>query len=269
VLDLHASDHAGDEYPAIVWSDKQAIELRDRAEAEGRNSRDPRVPLDFTFLPDLRDAITRHPTWMDDGCIPPADSVVELLTRLNRVRRKVAHHRPVTDDDLATCRAVSDSILTSIGRAHPDSVQDFLADRWVDQVAELFRVATQVVQSPSVPERGSVSEPERRTAAVAALETQLTGIEQALDALTRLVIPPQRALVHERAIKALFVWRDALRDYVAVARRPGLTVKEAEAGLSVYEGALAEVGRLRREIEALRVGWSPDAVPSSEHGDPH
>lgn len=192
LLDLHGSEHAGDEYIDQLWPESAIAELRDWAAAEGRSTDDPRVLLDFTFLPQLRDAIVARAAWIADGCIPEASPFSETLTSRNRVRRKVAHHRPIGEEDLRTCRDAAQAVLGPIGRAHPELAADFLVDRWEEQVAEIFTTSARTVQSPVVPEQGSMSERRRRAATVAALQTQLAGLESALDRMGQLVVPAQR-----------------------------------------------------------------------------
>ena len=222
LLDLHASERAGEGYIDQLWPDVVA-KLRDRAAIEGRSPDDSRALLDFTFLPQLRDSIVARVGWMNDGCISEMTSFSDLLTRMNSVRRMVAHHRPIGDEDLRTCQETAQVVLGPIGRVHPELAGDYLVDRWEEQVAEIFATAARTVQSPMLPEQGSVSERRRRAAAVAALETQLAGIESALDRMRQLVVPAQRGDLHGRAVAALDRWRDGLRRLLGVAADPELT----------------------------------------------
>lgn len=260
LLDLHASAHAGDEYIDQLWPESAIAELRDRAAAEGRSTDDPRALLDFTFLPQLRDVIVAQAAWMHDGCIPDMSPFSQTMTSMNHVRRKVAHHRPIGEEDLRTCREAAQAVMGRIGRAHPELAGDFLVDRWEEQVAEIFATAARTVQSPAVPEQGSVSERRRRAATVAALETQLAGLESALDGMSQLVVPAQRGDLHSQAVAALDRWRDGLRQLIGVATDPEVTLTEAEAARREYERVLGVVGELRHEIQQLRVGMPPRAT---------
>lgn len=253
LVDLHATEHVGEEYLDHLWNEREVADLRDRAVAEGQPTDDSRGLLDFTFLPQLRDAITAHAEWMDDGCIPDPASFRQTMRNLNRVRRKVAHHRPVGEDDLVTCSEAAQAVFGPAGRTHPELAADFQVDRWEEQVAAVFESAMRQVQSPTVPERGSASERERRAAAAGALKTQLTGLEGALASMDRLVVPPQRSELHRRAVDALSQWIAGLRQLIAVAVDPDLTVADAEVAKRNYEQVLETVRELRREIQRLRV----------------
>lgn len=259
VLHLHASEHATGEYIDRLWPASVVEDLRDRAGSEGRNTADPRALLDFTFLPQLREAIVAHAGWMDDGCLPDVNACDQALTKMNRVRRKVAHHRPIADEDLQICRAAADVVLAPVGKAHPELAQDFLVDRWEDQMAEILASASQTVQSVTVPPCGSVPEDERRAAAVRALETQLSGLESALDRMRQFVVPVQRSELHSRAEAALVHWHDGLQQLVTVVKRPDLALAEADAAQERYGRVLGEVAELRREIQRLRVGMPPSS----------
>jgi hypothetical protein len=254
MMDHHALRHAGEHYVDRLWAAPAVGEMRDQARAEGHSASDSRTILDYAYLPQLRDGIASHMEWFDDGCLPESNAFEESVTRLNRVRRKVAHHRPISDEDLRVCKGEAHALLRPVGRAHPELAADFLVDRWEEQVAETITAAQQAIQSPSVPDLGTVSETERRRAAVDGLRAQLTGIEAALAALDRLVVPAQRSELHDTAVAALSRWRDALAELVAIAERPDLAPSEAEAAHAAYQAALGEVHELGRAIQGLRVG---------------
>ncbi|MEX0629585.1 MAG: hypothetical protein WEE67_04000 [Chloroflexota bacterium] len=258
LIDDHGSKQAGDGYVAQLWSASDRQEMRKHAEAEGRDADEPGTLLEFTYLPQLRDAIVEQTAWFDDGCLVDPDAFEEAMKRLNKVRRKVAHHRPITAEDLRTCNEAADLLLAPIGRAHPDLAADFVVDRWEARVAEIVAEVERAVQAPSVPRQGEASEVERRTAAVAGLEAQQAGIVSALDALDRLVVPAPRRTLHEATLGALIRWREGLAALLALARRPNASVAEVEAAHGAYSAALGEVRDLSRKIQELRV-----AAPSA------
>jgi hypothetical protein len=260
LLDIHGSVQVGEVYLDQLWPPTTISVLRARAASESDRGAS-RDLLDFAYMPQLRDAVGARLEWFDDGCVPERRSFMDALTTLNRVRRKVAHHRAVGDDDLRICREAGDIVLKPIGRSHPQLADDFLVDRWEEQLADLIPAALAAVQSPTVPERGTVSERDRRAAAAAALNVQLVGIETALGRMMRLVVPAQRRSLHDAATTALTVWRDALRDLVDVAEQSDVTLVEAESAAARYEAALIEVRALSREIKRIRVGMP--AAPES------
>lgn len=269
--DFHARNHAGEEYLDHLWPANVVGDLRDRAQTEGLEIDDPRALLDFTYLPQLLEAIITHVAWMDDGCVPEGSALNRALTTMNRVRRKVAHHRPISEEDLRACRETAQSVLGPVGQVHPELATDFLVDRWEEEIAEIFATAMQTLQSPTVPDAGSVSERERRAAAVAALDTQLSGLESALNRMKQVVVPAQRTELHRRALTALVRWRDGLRQLATVGKRPNARLADLEARQAEYENALREVGELRREIKALRVGMqqAPREGATSSGDDTH
>jgi hypothetical protein len=98
---------------------------------------------------------------------------------------------------------------------------------------------------------------ERRRAAVTALEVQSAAIKTAVTSLSWLIVPAPRKAVHSTALAALIQQRDALDDLLSQARRPDLTLREAETAHLVYTEALGEVTELWARIRAIRVGHAP------------
>ncbi len=254
LLDRHGTANAGPAYLPSLWTQSQIGDKQRQAQAEGRDPTDSRVLVDYAFLPELGSAIADHLGWFDDGCIPGRVAFEHDLAALNKVRRKVAHHREVTAADLRVCEAVADSVLGPLCFAHPDLAGDFLVDRWEARVASIFAEAQATFASTCVPGREEVRELERRMAATRALEVQLAAVEHALDSMAALVAPAQRIQLQDAGVAALGRWKAALSDMVLLARRLDLTAEEAEAGRVAYEAALADVDVIRRRIQAIRVG---------------
>lgn len=256
LLEFHGVGHAGVAYLDSVWDAKLVKSLCKSARSEGADGSDPRVLLDYTFLPQLGNAIVERESWFADGRLPDVDEFQRLMHILNGVRRKVAHHRAVTADDVRVCDSAADAILRRIGLTHPSIGEDFLAARWDERVAEIIDDAQAEIQSPAIPQPGSVPEDDRRRLAITGLETQLTAIERARERLAGVHVPPQRSQLHQLARSALDRWGDALERLLGIARRPDVTVTEAEAAAARYEAVLADVRELSRRIVAIRMGPS-------------
>ena len=122
LLDHHGLQRIGAAYPNQLWPPSELSKIKSRADAEGRSSEDARTLLNYVFLTQLCDAIVDHHGWFDDGCLPDPEALRESLGVLNTVRRKVAHHREISSDELRDCRAIARSCLAPIGGAHPDLI---------------------------------------------------------------------------------------------------------------------------------------------------
>lgn len=205
------------------------------------------------FLPQLRDAIVDHHDWFDDGCLPDTEALKESLRALNVVRRKVAHHREISSDELKDCRTIARSCLTPIGGAHPHLIDDFLVDRWEDQAAQIIDGMRARFDSVDAPPAGSMPETQRRRLTIDALTAQRLAVNEALSSLGRLVVPPPRQQLHDAAVTALTHWQAALDDLIAAGSRPDLTLAQAEAASDVYAEALDYVHEVTEEIRRLRV----------------
>lgn len=253
LLDHHGLRRIGAAYPDQLWSPSELSDFKGRAGAEGRNREDARTLLDYVFLPQLRDAIVDHADWFDDGCLPDTSTLKDSLGALNRVRRKVAHHREINSDELRECRAIARICLTPIGGVHPYLIEDFLVDRWEDQVAQIVDGMRAGFDSPDPPPAGSMPETQRRQLAIDALTAQRRAVNEWLSSLSRLVVPPSRQQLHDAAVAALAHWQAALDDLVAVGSRPDLTMAQAEAARVVYAEALDHVREVAEEIRRLRV----------------
>ena len=189
LLNHHGLQRLGAAYPNQLWPRSELSNLKGRAEDEGRNSEDARTLLDYVFLPKLRDVIVDHHDWFDDGCLPDPEALEESLGVLNRVRRKVAHHREISSDELRDCRAIARSCLTPIGGAHPYLIDDFLVDRWEDQAAQIVDGMRAGFNSADPPPAGSMPETQRRGLAIDALTAQQLAVNEALSSLSRLIVP--------------------------------------------------------------------------------
>ena len=253
LLDHHGLRRIGAAYPDQLWSPSELSELKGRAAAEGRNSEDARTLLDYVFLPQLRDAIVDHHDWFDDGCLPDTAAFKESLGALNAVRRKVAHHREISFDELRDCRAIARSCLTPIGRVHPYLIEDFLVDRWEDQVAQIVDGIRAGFDSADPPPAGSMPETQRRQLVIDALTAQRRAVNEWLSSLSRLVVPPPRQQLHDAVVTALTHWQAALDDLVAAGSRQDLTPAQAQAASAVYARALDHVREVAEEIRRLRV----------------
>ncbi|MDE0369477.1 MAG: hypothetical protein OXI84_04970 [bacterium] len=253
LLDHHGLQRIGDAYPNQLWSLSELSRIKSRADDEGRYSHDARTLLDYVFLPQLRDAIVDHRDWFDDGCLPDPDALKVSLEALNTVRRKVAHHREISSDELRDCRAIARICLTPIGGAHPYLIEDFLVDRWEEQAAQIVDGMRAGFDSADPPPAGSMPETQRRQIAIDALTAQQLAVNEALSSLSRLVVPPSRQQLHDAAVKALTHWQTALAHLIAAGSNQHLTTTEVQAASAVYGEALDHVREVAEEIRRLRV----------------
>ena len=253
LLDHHGRQRYGSAYPNLLWSASELTKLKDRADDEGCNSNDARTLLDYVFLPQLRDAIADHHNWFDNGYVPDPQAFKELLGRLNAVRRKVAHHREISSDELKNCRTIAQNCLAPIGAVQPHLISDFLIDRWEDQAAEIVERMRVRIASTESPPAGSMPDTQRHQFAVDALTIQRNAVNEALSSLSRLVVPPIRQQIHDTAVEALTHWHAALAELVAVGSQPNLTATRAQAASDVYADGLERVCAVIQEIRWLRV----------------
>ena len=253
LLDHHGLRRFGAAFPNQLWSPSELSRIQGRAEAEGRDSQDARTLLDYVFLPQLRDAIVDHHDWFDDGCLPDPPALKESLSALNKVRRKVAHHREVTSDELRNCRANARRCLMPIGGVHPYLIDDFLVDRWEDQAAQIVNGMRAGFDSTDPPAAGSMPEPPRRRLAIDALTAQRLAVNEALSSLNRLVVPPSRQHLHDAVVAAFTDWQAALADLIAVGSRQDVTAAQVQSASVVCTKALDQVREVTEEIRRLRV----------------
>lgn len=245
-------EQGGDGFLDQLWSASRVAEWRQQAASEGADD-EPRSLLDYAYLAELRDGILGRWGWFGD-CLPEEDVFRLRMTRLNRIRRKVAHHRPITEEELREARTAANDILEPVGEAHPELATDFLVDRWEERITDVMSEAQARIGAQSVPAADQMSETERRRAAVAALRAQGNAIDAAVSAAGTLVVPSLRREQHRSLMNALHRWSDALHDLIEVAGRSDLTLDRAVAAQQAYEAALDEVSVHRERIQALRLG---------------
>ncbi|MCY3889554.1 MAG: hypothetical protein OXG50_06615 [bacterium] len=253
LLNHYGLQRIGTAYLDQLWSPSELSKIKGRADDEGRNSEDARTLLDYVFLPQLRDAIVDHHYWFEDGCLPDPEVFRESLEVLNEVRRKVAHHREISSDELRDCRAIARSCLAPIGGVHPHLIDDFLVDRWEDQAAQIIDSMRSGVDVDEPPPAGSMPETQRRQLAIDALGAQRLAVDEALSSFSRLVVPPSRQQIHDAAVAALRHWQTALADLIATGSRKDLTVAEAQAATAGYAEAHDHIREVVEEIRRVRV----------------
>ena len=169
------------------------------------------------------------------------------------MRRKVAHYREISSDELRDCRALARSCLTPIGGAHPYLIEDFLVDRWEDQAAQIVNGMRAGFDSADPPTAGSMPDVQRRRFAIDALTAQRLALNEALSSLSRLVVPPSRQHLHDVAVRALTHWQAALADLITAGSNQHVTTAQAQAASAVYAEALDHVREVAAEIRRLRV----------------
>lgn len=253
LLDHCGLQRIGTDYPEHLWQTSELSKIKDRANAEGRDSDDARTILDYVFLPQLRDAIVDHYDWFDDGCLPAPEALKESLVALNKVRRKVAHHREISSDELRDCHAIARSCMTPIGGAHPHLIDDYLVDHWEDQAAQILDGMHTGLDVDVPPPAGSLPETQRHRLVIDALSAQRLAVNEAHSSLSRLVVPPSRQQIHDAAVSALAHWQAAFDDLIATGSGQGLTLAKTQAAYAVYAEALGHVNEVAEEIRCLRV----------------
>ena len=253
LLDHHGRQRYGSAYPNLLWSASELSKLKDQADDEGRNREDARTLLDYLFLPKLRDAIVDHHDWFNNVSLPDPAALKKSLSRLNAVRRKVAHHREISSDELKDCRDIARSCLAPIGAVHPRLIDDFLVDRWEDRAAHIVDEMRAKIDSTDAPPAGSMPDAQRRQLAIEALVAQRQAVGEALSSLNQLVVPASRQQIHDAAVKALTHWQAALSDLIAAGSQPSLTVAQAQTAGDIYTCALERVHEVTEEIRQLRV----------------
>ena len=253
LLHYHWSLEHGNQYSSSVHTSTLVKDLRKKAGSEGEDEHDDRALLDFTMLPQLVRAVCSEALLVNHGCVVDATRLREDLTKLTKTRNKVAHHRPVSDQDLATIRSVVATVLQPVGEHHPDLTADFVADRWDDAVETLMSDVTSGMQTAEPPEPGTMTEPERRVVAAAMLEEQLAATKRGQTALDSLTVPPVRRSVDDLAQQAFHQLVNALEDLAAVARQDNLRLEDARAAQARHKAAMRDIRHLGTEIERIRV----------------
>lgn len=253
LLHDHWVEEHGPTYAEKVFTDTLLKNLRKSARKEGEDETDGRALLDLTLLHQLRDLACSEALLLEHGCVEAAERFASDLEILNRIRRKVAHHRAITSADTEETRRIAMAILGPVGRYHPGLVDDFLVDRWDAAVADIFSQSRSGFSQPEPPARNTLSEIARRDIAIGMLEEQLDAAMTALSSIRQLVVPPTRQQRHDAVEEAFSVLVEGLTSLISVAASPHVTVAQMEAASGNYEHALGLVRRLGEDILEMRV----------------
>lgn|GEM_PF-7024370 len=242
----------GSTYPQVQFDAKALQALRKSARQEGRNDQDGRELLDFTLLPQLADFFCTDPIVLAHSYVSDPAATRGRLTQLNKIRRKVAHYRPVSNEDVTIACDIVVDILEQVAAKRPELVDDFLVDRWEQTVARIVAdVAAGFAQSEPPPV-GSMPEKDRRQVAAEMLANQAAATSLGVTELRRLVVPPTRRPHHERAVSAFTIHTDAARAMQNLAEAEDASIGEIEAGAEVHAAAMKRVSELSEEIAELR-----------------
>ncbi len=104
------------------------------------------------------------------------------------------------------------------------------------------------------PSAGTMPEAQRQQHAIDALVAQRGAVHEALSSLGRLVVPPSRQQIHDKAVAALTLRQAALDDLIAAGSEQNLTATRAQAAVAAYAEALDHVKEVDEEIGRLRFG---------------
>lgn len=253
LLHLHWHMTHGNGYISTVLTSTLLKDLRRMARREGEDEHDDRTLLDYTLLPQLAASACDEALLTTHGCVHDSDQLKEDLAKLNKIRRKVAHHRDVTVQDLEIVRTVVAGIFRPLGERHPDLIMDFLAERWDDAVQTLMKDLSTGMQTEDPPEAGTVPETERQAIAARMLEQQLAAAKRGQSALGNLVVPAVRKSIHDLVELAFRRLVDALGDIAVVARQESLNLAEALAAQDRHAKAMEDIRKLGEEVERIRV----------------
>ncbi len=253
LLEDHWSDAHGPGYATTVFTETLLKQLRKSARKEGEDATDDRTLLNYTLLPQLAGSVCTETLLTTHGCVPDAAKAKESLARVNKVRRKVAHHREVTQRDLDSLRSEGSVVLEPIGQLHPSLVVDFLTERWEQALDDLLKETRKGMQTADPTAAGSMPEVQRRRVAFDMFEQQLAAARRGLASLQVVVVPMTRRTVHDMAETAYQTLITALEDVTEAPRYPQLDVRAATEASNRHAEAMAEISDLGREIERVRV----------------
>lgn len=253
LLHVHWLDAHGAGYASVVLTAAHRQVLRRMARREGEDQSGDRTLLDYTMLPQLAEYAVGEPLLVAHGCVDDPSQLADDLARVNKVRRKVAHHREITADDLRTLRDGAGRILQAIGSYHPELVIDFVVQRWDDALRALTQQLSADMKTDEPPTAGSMPESERQAIAAATLRQQAEAATRALSALGTLVVPPVRRTAHEVAEHALHDLAAALRDLAELANQPRLDLEAIHDGCRRHADAMAQIRQLGDELERVLV----------------
>lgn len=253
VLHLHWCTAHGEGYASRVLAKSVLGDLRKMARKEGEDDQDDRTLLDFTGLPQLAGSVCSEPLLVEHGCIADPEQLKHDLAELNKVRRKLAHNRVLTGDDVDKARSIVAGILQTVGEHHPELTEDFLSERWDDVIEDLMKSLSAGMRTEDPPAVGTIPESERRTIAAEMVEKQLAATKSGLIALGNVVVPATRRTVHDLVDQALRQLAGSLDDLAKVASRDDLILVEAKAAHDRHASALSRIRKLGEEIKRIRV----------------
>lgn len=163
--------------------------------------------VDFTFLLDLRRIIVSN--WNRFSHVfPDQTRFSDRLELLNQIRRREAHNRELSDQDVEDLDAIYSELMISIAQVIPGATSRFLLENWRNRLSEIFEAATeaQVVYESD----GSI------TSGIQAVCQQIGRFEDIETQVSSLVPPPPMQSIHDELLKHLSGVRTAMMEMIEV-----------------------------------------------------
>lgn len=221
------------------WVQCVGRKVRQQTEAmyerqEGIECSDGDTLIDFTFLLDLRRIIVSN--WSRfDHVFPEQTRFAGRLEELNLIRRREAHNRELSDQDLEDLDSIHRELMTSVAQVVPDAASNYLLENWRNRLSEIFDAAAQS-QVETVPSGQPLL-------AIAALRRQIERFEDIETQVASVVAPPAMLPLHDELMGHLSGVRTALGKMIRLE-----TIRDAEK----LNGVQLQFESANRELLAFR-----------------
>jgi len=211
-IDAHLSSTIGPGW----WSSVDE-RIRKPAERGMRQEADRGIasssPLDYTFLPQLKEIVVSN--WTDfQSIFGDPQRFERAMDDLNAIRRPEAHNREISHAQIKELEAIHGFLASAIVRVNESFAPGYLVENWSSQMSDILKEAA--ARFPIVATADSRNLAEARE--VFAL--YVTALHQAQERIRSLAAPPGRSALHLRFLQAM----DDLVDAAAAMQAAGDSV---------------------------------------------
>lgn len=161
---------------------------------EGIECSDGDTLIDFTFLLDLRKIVVSN--WDSFRQIfPDQTRFAECLELLNKIRRREAHNRELSEQDVHDLDEIHGELMSAIAQVVPDAAANFLQENWRNRLAEIFASAA---ESGDICERSSSLD-----TGLLAMRRQISRFQDIEARVTSVTPPPAMLSIHAELLTHL------------------------------------------------------------------
>jgi hypothetical protein len=177
--------------------------------------------LDYTYIPNLKDIITKNWDIFED-IYSDKDSFERDMQSLNRVRREESHNRKLTEKKLTELAEIYNTLMESISIVFPDLIPDYLLEHWRISLHKIIQKYSDSIPNLEEKYRSNIK------VTLTAMVMQHNALKEAILDLKNFEAPPSRIALHS-TLKNIFISMETEMDCMITCGKDGKLEKMTQS----------------------------------------